>query len=303
MQRHNNPSYAILRKYFRDNTRAEKTVTFNNHIHYGMCMSEWVLKEFGKLSALKDPILVEGLPGIGNVGKVAADFLIDELKAKKVVEFWSHSFPHSAFVNDKNLLELPSIELFHARVKGCSRDILLLVGDVQPIDERSCYSFCESLLSWLKQHNCEEVVTLAGIGLRAPPKKPQVFCTGTSVQYVKEFVKGTSINPKLYGIVGPIIGVSGVLIGLAKRERMDGIALLAETFGHPMYLGVKGARELIRVLSVKLRLKVNLKDLDKEITEVESELLRKSEEMSALQQKKLMSKFRGKFGKEVNYIQ
>ena len=33
---------------------------------------------------IKNPILIAGLPGIGNVGKIAVDFLIEEMKAKKI---------------------------------------------------------------------------------------------------------------------------------------------------------------------------------------------------------------------------
>ena len=43
----------------------------------------WKIKQFGKKPKLKNPTLIEGLPGIGNVGKIAADFIVDELKAKK----------------------------------------------------------------------------------------------------------------------------------------------------------------------------------------------------------------------------
>jgi len=35
---------------------------------------------------LRDTILIEGLPGIGLVGKLAADHMLDELKAKKFAE-------------------------------------------------------------------------------------------------------------------------------------------------------------------------------------------------------------------------
>ncbi|MFH0798453.1 MAG: PAC2 family protein, partial [Candidatus Woesearchaeota archaeon] len=63
------------------------------------------------------PVLIEGLPGIGNVGKVAADFIIDSLKAKKVLEIHSYHFPHSVFINEKNLIELPIIELYHKKIK------------------------------------------------------------------------------------------------------------------------------------------------------------------------------------------
>ena len=34
---------------------------------------------------LNKPILIEGLPGIGNVGKIAADFMAGNLNAKKFI--------------------------------------------------------------------------------------------------------------------------------------------------------------------------------------------------------------------------
>ncbi|MEM7826591.1 MAG: PAC2 family protein, partial [Candidatus Aenigmatarchaeota archaeon] len=41
---------------------------------------------------LKNPIFVEGLPGIGNVGRIACGYLIEELKAKKFAELYSSHF-------------------------------------------------------------------------------------------------------------------------------------------------------------------------------------------------------------------
>ncbi len=43
-------------------------------------------------------------------------------------------------------------------------------------------------------------------------------------------VKG--VQTDLYGIVGPIVGVSGLLLGLADKKS-NAIAILAETYGHP----------------------------------------------------------------------
>ena len=42
-------------------------------------MNEWKVTKVGKTPKLVNPILIEGLPGIGNVGKVAVDFIIDEI--------------------------------------------------------------------------------------------------------------------------------------------------------------------------------------------------------------------------------
>ena len=57
--------------------------------------------------------------------------------------------------------------------------------------------------------------------------------------------------------------------------------MLAETFGHPMYLGIKGANELLRVLETKFKWGINLKKMSKEIIEVEKEIMKKTKEWSS----------------------
>jgi uncharacterized protein (TIGR00162 family) len=235
----------------------------------------WELKKFGKLPELKDPVLVEGLPGIGNVGKIVTDFLIEQLKAKKIYDFHGISIPHSVFVNEKNLVELPKLELYAYKNKR-GRDLLLLSGDIQPLSEHACYDFCKAVLDVCDQLGCKEIITLGGIGLKQIPEEPKVYCTGTHKSYVKEFSKKTGVSDKLYGIVGPIVGVSGVLVGLAGREKKKGIALLVETYGHPLYLGVKAAQEVLKVLKKYLRVSVDLKLLDVEIAEFEEEMLERT---------------------------
>ena len=110
------------------------------------------------------------------------------------------------------------------------------------------------------------------------------------------------INDKLYGVVGPIVGVSGLLVGLAKRRKIDAITFLAETYGHPMYLGIKGAREILKVLDKKLKLKIDLNRLDKEIKDIESEMMKKTEQFSDVARQTALGKLKSKIGKEVDYI-
>ena len=75
-----------------------------------------VTENVKKLPKLNKPVLIEGLPGIGNVGKIAVDFMIDELKPTLIYTIHSDTFPHSVYVNDLNLIELPSVALFHKKV-------------------------------------------------------------------------------------------------------------------------------------------------------------------------------------------
>src|SRR3989344_4864408 len=209
------------------------------------------------LPKLNKPILIEGLPGIGNVGKIAVDFLVEELKAKKLYSFFSYKFPHSVFVNEKNLVEMPKLELYYKQFgKGSKKhDFLFLVGDIQPIDEESCYAFCDEVLKIAKQFNCKNVVTTGGIGLQHVPDKPKVYCTANDQAELQEYTKkGLSVEKEIFGVVGPIIGVSGILLAL----------------------GIKGAKEIVQVLEKKLNLGVSVKKISKDILEVENQLLQKA---------------------------
>ena len=267
-------------------------------------MSTWKIDQLRKAEKLNKPILIEGLPGIGNVGKVAIDFLIDELKAKKIYEITSHTFPHSVFVNEDNLVELPKIEVFYKKYGNGKKDLLLLAGDVQPTDEVSSYEFSEKILDLVQKFNGKEIITLGGIGLSDIPKKPKVYCTANSKGIVSRY-KGNIVNDQLYGVVGPIVGVSGLLLGLAQRRKIEAIALLAETYGHPLYLGIKGAKEILKVLNSKLKLEVDINKLDKEIEEVEKEIMKRTGDLTEVSRqaalKKLKGKFKGKLG-DVSYI-
>ncbi|MBR9690247.1 hypothetical protein GOV08_01035 [Candidatus Woesearchaeota archaeon] len=242
-----------------------------------MRKAKWNFEIFKK-TALKNPVLIEGLPGIGNVGKIAVDFIIDELKAEKLYEISGYSMPNSVFVNEKNLVELPKIEMFYKKMRK-GRDLMLLTGDVQPIDEESTYEFCEDVIDSAKKYGVSEIITLGGIGLGDVPKKARVFCTGNSIKLIESYKKDTNVNTNLHGIVGPIVGVSGLLLGLSQKKNIEAVSLLTETYGHPMYLGVKAAKETLSILNSKLGLGIDTKKLDKEITRLEKDM-KKSEETS-----------------------
>mgnify|MGYP001571831445 CR=1 FL=1 len=260
----------------------------------------WNIMQFGKTPKLNKPVFIEGLPGIGNVGKIAVDFLIDELKAKKLYEITSYTFPHSVFVNEDNLVELPVVEVFYKQFSG-KRDILLLGGDVQPVDEISSYEFSDKVLELAQKLSCKEVITLGGVGLAEIPKKPKVYCTGNSKKIIESY-KNELVSNSLYGVVGPIVGVSGLLVGLASRKDMEAISFLAETYGHPMYLGIKGAKEILKVLNKKLSLSLDISKLDREIKDIESEVLKKTEQLANVTKSMALKKLQKKFGKDVDYI-
>jgi len=252
---------------------------------------DWKLESVGKNIKLKNPVLIEGLPGIGNVGKIAVDFIIDNLKAKKIYDVFSYNLPHSVFIKENSMVELPKLEIYYKKTK--TNELILLSGDVQPVSEFGCYSFCGKILELAGSLNCKEIVTIGGIGLEKPPQEdPNVYCAANNDKIIKDFEKKTKVNRKSYGVVGPIVGVTGVLVGMSSK--IPAIALLAETYAHPLYLGIRGARSILKVLEDKYKLGINIDHLDDEIKDVEAEVIKKTKEIQDLTKKRT--------GKALNYI-
>ncbi|MBW2997999.1 PAC2 family protein [Candidatus Woesearchaeota archaeon] len=237
-------------------------------------INDWKVNEIKKVTSNKSTFFV-GLPGIGNVGKIVADFLIDELKANKIMDFFSYKFPNTVLVNESNLLSFPKIELYYKKIK--SKDYFILTGDLQPTSEESCFNFCEIIDDICKKNKCQNIITMGGIGLQEEPDKPKIYITGNDKKTIDDFTKGTTIKKKIFGVVGPIMGVSGVLPGISK---IKSLILLSETMGSQMHVGIKGSKEIIKVLNKKYDFKIDIKKLNKEIKEIEEEKIEQTQKLT-----------------------
>lgn len=243
-----------------------------------------------KKITVKDPIMIEGLPGIGNVGKIVMDFLVEKTKATKIIEYYSHLLPNSVFIGQNNLVELPKLEVYHKKIKG--QDFLFLTGDVQPVTEEASYTFCELIVDNFKKHKGKYIITLGGIGLNDIPDSPVVYITGNDAKLIETF-KSLKVDKNIYGVVGPILGISGLLLGVSQQKKVKAVSLLAETFGHPVYLGLKGARAILTKLNTKFAFGMDLKDLEEEIKSMDTQVAKAEGKHS---------KYQPKFQQDVNYI-
>lgn len=253
---------------------------------------KWQINQVKKINR-NNLIMIEGLPGMGNVGKIATDYIIETLKAEKVMEIYSHSFPHCVLINEDNLVDLPKIEIYQKPLKN--KTLLLIAGDVQPLDEASCYEFCNILLDTFEKYKGKEIITLGGIGQPELPKEPKLYYTGNNKNIVKKYYSSI-LNNDLYGVVGPIMGVSGLLIGLAKNRKIPAISILAETYAHPTHAGIKEAKQVLEYLNEKLSLKLDLSQIDEEDVK-ENNPRRK---LRNILKKTVLIK--GKKGTDTNYI-
>ena len=64
------------------------------------------------VSAHSAPVLIAGLPGVGHVGKLVVDHLVQVLSAEKVAEITSTLFPPQMYLGENAVLRLPRNEVF-----------------------------------------------------------------------------------------------------------------------------------------------------------------------------------------------
>ncbi|MCJ7560033.1 PAC2 family protein, partial [Candidatus Bathyarchaeota archaeon] len=127
---------------------------------------------------LKTPIFVQGLPGFGNVGKIAAQLLIKFCGAKPFVEMYSPSFPDYVSINSKGICHLPRYEFYAAPME--KNDFIVMTGDTQPSfdDVVAHYIICGEVMDFIKKQGCNFIVTIGGMPITE--EKAQVYVAATS---------------------------------------------------------------------------------------------------------------------------
>jgi len=220
---------------------------------------EDIVVVFKERPALKDPILVEGLPGVGNVGKLAAEHMVDQLKAVKFADIYSKYFPPQVLVNDAGTIKLVSNELYYVRRPDAKHDLVILIGDYQGLTPDGQYELSDRVLRIAKDLGVRRVFTLGGYGLGKMIEKPRVLGAATDPELVEEMKKnGVTFSKGEPG--SGIVGASGLLLGLGQLYDMRSVCLMGETSGY--FVDPKGAQAVLEVLARILDVKIDLSELE-----------------------------------------
>ena len=237
-----------------------------------------------KKPKLKNPIFVEGLPGVGNVGRIAAGYLAEELKAKKFAELWSSHFLPIVLIHKEASVHLLKNEFYYWKgKKRGQRDLIILVGDSQSSTPEGHYEVCNEILNFVKKFGVKEMFTLAGLSVGETVEKPKVYGTVNDDSLIKKYRNSGIIFDSHR--VGTIMGAAGLLLGLGKYYKIKGICLLGETAGYPILPDPKSAKSVLQVLTKILKIEINVEKLEKRVAEMEEFLKRIREvEKKAIQQ-------------------
>ena len=252
---------------------------------------------------LKNPLFIEGLPGVGNVGRIAAGYLVEQLKAEKFAELFSSHFMPFVLLHQNSAVHVLKNEFYYWKAKKAGqRDLIILIGDSQSVDPEGHYEIVEEVLDYVQKLGVKDVITLAGLGIGEQKDKPKVIGAVSSPDVIKKYSK-FGIDFDAGSKVGTIVGASGLIIGLGRYHGMQGLCLLGETSGMPLIPDPKSAESILKTLMAILNMKIDTGEIQKKVKEME-EFIKKVEDV---QRKAIDQMMKGKMPKggkeeELSYI-
>ncbi|MFB6158773.1 MAG: proteasome assembly chaperone family protein [Candidatus Nanohalobium sp.] len=228
-------------------------------------------------SDLENPVFVEGLAGIGHIGRNTVSYIADQMEADKVGEIASHHFPPHTIVNDDSTVETIKNKVY-AVERDEGRDLLLLEGNAQAGTPEGHHEVAEKVMELVEDQGASEVITVGGYGTGDVVEDPEVF-GAVSRGDVKE--KYTEQDIEFDHDVGQIVGISGLLIGHAQDRDMEGLCLLGETPGF-LLSDPKSTEAVLNVLDEILDLDLDYSNLDEKVEESQ-EVLKKLQNLKKSQ--------------------
>jgi uncharacterized protein (TIGR00162 family) len=229
-----------------------------------MVNSTWIV-ELSKQS-LNKPVFIQGLPGLGFVGKISVDFLIEQLKPQKIADLYSThlALPDGGLgvkIELDGTYRLPKYEFY--AYKG-NPDLIFLAGDIQPSTQGQ-YEVVKQILQYVKEYGCNSIVALGGYGVRGK-NIDVVYAVASDPQIIQMFGK----RKVKIAQGGSVKGIFGVILGLGKEMNLDCLGLLGATRG--MYPDVRASRNIVQLLKDVYKLQINLEDMDQKVEEMEERL-------------------------------
>lgn len=241
------------------------------HINFGL----EPMREFRHIELsgndLKDPVAVMGLPGIGNVGRIAVDALVESLDATPILDFYSDDFPARVIVRDGiAIFPKSSIYLYRAAPDE-PHDLLLLTADHQPASGKGIFEYADFVVQEFKNLNVKEIYALAAYEqgysefFKTYPNPPRIFVSASSESLLDRIglIEGTVPTKE-----GVITGANGFIPSwAATRHNLDGACFLGETLGL-IKVDYRASREIMQKIASYLGLKTQFDILDDRVSQV-----------------------------------
>ena len=208
--------------------------------------------------SLDEPTLVEGFPGVGLVGKIVVDHLIEELGMEHYANVHCEGIPPvTTYQPDSSELVTP-VRLY----VDAERDLLALQSDV-PINPKAANAFADCVTEWFE---AESVLPLyiSGLPRQTDAERPTLYGVGAGDGTARLADAGID-TPNEMGIVS---GPTGALLSHAVDHGMTAVGVVVES--DPQFPDPDAAKAVIeRAIEPISDVEIDTSDLTDKAAEIE----------------------------------
>ena len=217
---------------------------------------------------LDSPTLVEGLPGVGLVGKTAADHLVNTFEMEYYAGVHCDGVPQVGVYRGERSALRPPVRL-HA---DAERNLVVLQSDV-PVSPSEATAFAACITGWLDEH---DVTPLYLSGLPSQSESSRELY-GVSTGNADRLLDDAGVVPPAEG--GLVSGPTGALLYHAERTGLDSVGLIVET--DPRFPDPEAARVVLdHGVAPITDLEIETKDLVERAEEIREARERLAERMA-----------------------
>ena len=210
-----------------------------------------------------DPIVIEGFPGIGLIGNITGQHIINELEAEYVGLMNSRFFPPLAILTN-GVISSP-VKIY----ESVENNMVVLLSNVM-LEPILSFDVSKAIVDWAQDINVSEMISIAGIITMSGEQK--VFGGATDSELLDKIKEFTTIFE-----AGTITGIPGSVMVECYARDIPGISLLGETSSQNP--DPRAAAQVVKAINSIYGLDINVEKLIKDAEVIELELQKLAEEV------------------------
>lgn len=188
----------------------------------------------GDPADLNAPTMIEGLPGVGLVGKIATDHVIDQFDMDYYAGVRCDGIPDLGVYHDGSREVLPPVRLYVDE----ERDLLALRSDV-PVSSEAATEFADCVTSWLADEGATPLY-VSGLPAEKDGEVPSLYAVATGDAGPR--LDEADLDPPAE--TGAVSGPTGALLARASETDLDGAGLVVES--DPQFPDPEAARVVVK---------------------------------------------------------